>query len=284
MIPGAGGTQRLPRTDRASQRALDMILTGRNIRARKALQIGLVDELVHPAILDEIAIERARALADGNAETACPRTDARAQRGSIAARRQSVRPRHRVAEGARKALTKTRGHYPAPLAALDAVARGYAQGRERGFREEVAALRRDGDERQCRGELIFLFFATTALKKDPGVPAHRPAAAPGAKARRARRGIHGRRASRRSPCSRARSCGSRTPTTAESGRGSPRCGRRSASAYEETDHEAAVRRLHAPLVGGTVDYSGFGDVDLVIEAVFEDLAVKHQVVCAKRKR
>jgi 3-hydroxyacyl-CoA dehydrogenase/enoyl-CoA hydratase/3-hydroxybutyryl-CoA epimerase len=32
------------------------------------------------------------------------------------------------------------------------------------------------------------------------------------------------------------------------------------------------------LLGGTVDYSGFGNVDLVIEAVFEDLAVKHQVL------
>ena len=32
------------------------------------------------------------------------------------------------------------------------------------------------------------------------------------------------------------------------------------------------------LVGGTVDYSGFGNVDLVIEAVFEDLAIKHQVL------
>jgi 3-hydroxyacyl-CoA dehydrogenase/enoyl-CoA hydratase/3-hydroxybutyryl-CoA epimerase len=32
------------------------------------------------------------------------------------------------------------------------------------------------------------------------------------------------------------------------------------------------------LVGGTIDYSGFDNVDLVIEAVFEDLAVKHAVV------
>src|SRR5687768_420824 len=32
------------------------------------------------------------------------------------------------------------------------------------------------------------------------------------------------------------------------------------------------------LCGGTVDYSGFGDVDLVIEAVFEELAVKHTVL------
>ena len=47
LVPGAGGTQRLPRTV-GVQVALDMILTGRNIRARKALQIGLVHELVHP--------------------------------------------------------------------------------------------------------------------------------------------------------------------------------------------------------------------------------------------
>ena len=64
LIPGAGGTQRLPRLI-GLEAALDMILTGRNVRAKKALQVGLVHELVHPAILDDIAIARARALADG---------------------------------------------------------------------------------------------------------------------------------------------------------------------------------------------------------------------------
>src|SRR2546430_7622778 len=64
LIPGAGGTQRLPRLI-GLQRALDMILTGRNIRAKKAYQMGLVDELVHPAILQEVALDRARKLADG---------------------------------------------------------------------------------------------------------------------------------------------------------------------------------------------------------------------------
>src|SRR5688572_30841038 len=64
LCPGAGGTQRLPRTV-GLQAALDMILTGKNVRARKALQIGLVHELVHPAILRDIAIQRARELAEG---------------------------------------------------------------------------------------------------------------------------------------------------------------------------------------------------------------------------
>jgi 3-hydroxyacyl-CoA dehydrogenase/enoyl-CoA hydratase/3-hydroxybutyryl-CoA epimerase len=64
LIPGAGGTQRLPRLI-GLRAALDMILTGKNIRAKKALQIGLVDEMVHPAILRRVAIERARELGMG---------------------------------------------------------------------------------------------------------------------------------------------------------------------------------------------------------------------------
>jgi 3-hydroxyacyl-CoA dehydrogenase / enoyl-CoA hydratase / 3-hydroxybutyryl-CoA epimerase len=63
LLPAAGGTQRLPRLV-GLQRALDMILTSRNVRAKKAHQMGLVDELVHPAILHEVAIDRARKLAD----------------------------------------------------------------------------------------------------------------------------------------------------------------------------------------------------------------------------
>ena len=59
LIPGAGGTQRLPRTVGLTA-ALDMILTGKNVRAKKALQIGLVDEMVHPAILPDGAVKRAR--------------------------------------------------------------------------------------------------------------------------------------------------------------------------------------------------------------------------------
>src|SRR5262249_53813869 len=64
VIPGAGGTQRLPRRI-GLRAALDMILTGKNIRAKKALQSGLVNELVHPAILRDVAVQRARALAAG---------------------------------------------------------------------------------------------------------------------------------------------------------------------------------------------------------------------------
>jgi len=64
LIPGAGGTQRLPRRIGLTN-ALDMILTGKNVRGKKALQLGLIDELVHPSILRTVAIQRAHEVAEG---------------------------------------------------------------------------------------------------------------------------------------------------------------------------------------------------------------------------
>lgn len=64
IIPGGGGTQRLPRLI-GPARAKDLILTGRAVDAREALRIGLVDEVVEPDALFDRAIERAAALAKG---------------------------------------------------------------------------------------------------------------------------------------------------------------------------------------------------------------------------
>lgn len=47
LLPGAGGTQRLPKLV-SLQNALDMILTGKNIPAKKAKKMGLVDQVVEP--------------------------------------------------------------------------------------------------------------------------------------------------------------------------------------------------------------------------------------------
>ena len=58
IVPGGGGTQRLPRTVGAS-RAKEMCLTGRQVRAEEALRIGLADEVVAG---DEL-LDRALALA-----------------------------------------------------------------------------------------------------------------------------------------------------------------------------------------------------------------------------
>ncbi|MDG4870946.1 enoyl-CoA hydratase-related protein, partial [Guyparkeria sp. 1SP6A2] len=58
LLPGSGGTQRLPRLIGVSG-ALEMILTGKQLRPRQALKAGLVDEVVPQTILLQTAIELA---------------------------------------------------------------------------------------------------------------------------------------------------------------------------------------------------------------------------------
>jgi enoyl-CoA hydratase/carnithine racemase len=64
IIPGAGGTQRLPRLIGLAK-ARDMIFTGRHVGADEALEIGLVDRTVSPAEAYPAALEEARRFAEG---------------------------------------------------------------------------------------------------------------------------------------------------------------------------------------------------------------------------
>ncbi|MBL8981147.1 MAG: enoyl-CoA hydratase/isomerase family protein, partial [Gemmatimonadetes bacterium] len=272
LIPGAGGTQRLPHVV-GLQAALDMILTGRNIRAKKALQMGLVHEMVHPAILRRVALERANALAAGTLRRNPP-----ARQRSVVDLAMEGNPLGRsvvLKKAGEMALAKSKGHYPAIPAALDAVAAAYGN-RSAGFATEARLFGELAATPVCR-ELIFLFFATTALKKDPGVETP-PAAVPSIKSL----GVLG-----------AGFMGAGITSVAVQ-QGVP-VRLKDASLERVGKGIAAVRSVLAErvkkrqvtrqqmedqllLAGGTVDYAGFGHVDLVIEAVFEDLAVKHQVV------
>jgi len=273
LIPGGGGTQRLPRLV-GLEAGLDMILTGRNIRARKALQMGLIHELVHPAILDEIAIERAKALADGGLK--------RGMVGGPHGARHMLLDENRVGralvfrQARERILARTRGHYPAPLAALDVVATGYAHGTERGFREE-ARLFGELAVSEVSRQLVFLFFATSALKKDPGVPEPAPPPKPVQKLGILGAGFMGAGIA---------SIAAQQGTLVRLKDADPgRVGKGLAAAREVMRDRLTKKQItrqqlddYMALIGGTTDYSGFRNVDLVIEAVFEDLGVKQAVL------
>ena len=277
LIPGAGGTQRLPKLV-GLQTALDMILTGKNIRAKKALQIGLVHELVHPSILERIALQRAGELGRGETPALRPRKASAKQSATSVLLEDNSLGRKLVFKQARETvMKKTRGRYPAPLAAIEAVQKGYADGFGAGLLEEAA---RFGDlvVHPVTRQLTYLFFATTSLKKDTGLP---DGVTP-TPARVRKIGILG-----------AGFMGSGIATVAVGAgtlvRMKDASLERVASGWRavrevvrERFKKKQVTRLQMDdtmsLLSGTMDYSGFADVDIVIEAVFEDLAVKHQVL------
>ncbi len=272
IFPGAGGTQRLPQTV-GLQAALDMILTGKNVRARKAAQIGLVHELVHPAVLRRVAIQRARELADGTRER-----NPQARKHDAKALLLDDNPVGRAIvfrQAREQTLKKTRGNYPAPLAAIEAIAAGY-QDRERGYREE-ARLFGEMAMTAISRELIGIFFASTALKKDSGVGDAPVSTMPVRKL-----GVLGAGFMGAGIATIAVQQGTMVRLKdADVGR----VGKGLAAIREVLRESVSKRRITRQqmddqllLAGGTVDYSGFGNVDLVIEAVFEDLHVKHQVV------
>src|SRR5262249_19073572 len=133
LIPGAGGTQRLPRLI-GIRAALDIILQGKSVKASKARRLGLVDEVVPPAILLEVAKKRAgeRARGERSRERAAAKLDA--ERLQELALEQNALGRRVLFGQAEKMLKKkTGGHYPAPLAALEAVRTGYEDGEEAGY-------------------------------------------------------------------------------------------------------------------------------------------------------
>ena len=190
LIPGVGGTQRLPRRV-GLQAALDMILTGRNVRAKKALQMGLVDEMVHPAILRDIAIDRAR---EAGRRDASARSAARGRtaHGRLLLEHNPIGRARGVQEGARE----RDGEDARPLSRAARRARGgagrlLAAASRQGLREE-ARLFGEMAVTDVSRQLVFLFFASNALKKDRASTTPAPPPRRREEARRARRRLHGR--------------------------------------------------------------------------------------------
>jgi 3-hydroxyacyl-CoA dehydrogenase/enoyl-CoA hydratase/3-hydroxybutyryl-CoA epimerase len=271
IIPAMGGCQRLPRLIGA-RAALDMILAGKRVRARRAYRLGIADELVHPAILDQVAREAAQKLAGGW----------RPKRRKIGLTRFALdgNPlgRRVVYTTARKQISsRTGSHYPAPAAALRAVEHGLNHGIEAGLDIE-AALFAELALGDVSRNLVRIFFATTALKKDWGVDGEPPEPKRVASLGMIGAGFMGASIGAVAVTQAGLNVRFRDTTLEGIGRGlrashevlNGRLKRRQIDKYEH-------RRLSRLLSGGT-GWDGFGRADVVIEAVFEDLEVKQDVL------
>lgn len=262
LLPGAGGTQRLPGLIGVSA-ALDMILTGRQLRPKQALKLGLVDEVVARSQLLEIAASRAL-------------------RGDKPVRRLAMKDRIMAGVGRRllfrmanhKAQQKTQGNYPAVPQILEVIQLGLAQGSDKGYIEEAKAFGNLAISPQSVA-LRRLFFASTALKKAPGSdappkPIHSVGVLGG--------GLMG---------------AGIAFVTAVKGKLPVRI---KDMAPEGINHalkyswqllsKQIQRRQITPVqreremarISGGTDYQGFSQQDVVIEAVFESLELKQQMV------
>jgi 3-hydroxyacyl-CoA dehydrogenase/enoyl-CoA hydratase/3-hydroxybutyryl-CoA epimerase len=178
----------------------------------------------------------------------------------------------------KQVLKKSGGNYPAPLTALEVVKIGLERGPAEGFRAERERFGELALSPISR-RLVQIFFATNALKKDDGVPAGTEVSP----LRVRRLGIVG------SGFMGAAIAGTAVLNAEVEARLKdselPRVGKGLKAALGILDERLKRRRLTRPehqrlagLLSGTADYSGFTRLDLVIEAVFEDLAVKRRVL------
>ena len=129
LLPAAGGTQRLTRLI-GLPRALDQILNARRSNARRALRAGLVDEVVHPAALERAANDRARRGPKRKVQGGASLFD-RAATWLAPLRALAFR------QARSAAVKETKGHYPAPLKALEAIQIGLEKGMDAGLEAEA---------------------------------------------------------------------------------------------------------------------------------------------------
>jgi 3-hydroxyacyl-CoA dehydrogenase/enoyl-CoA hydratase/3-hydroxybutyryl-CoA epimerase len=267
LLPGSGGTQRLPRLI-GIQPAMTMMLTGAAKRAKQAKKLGIVDDMVPQSVLLEVAQKYAL---KSKPEREAP------QKGLLnkALEQTGFGQDFMFKKAREQTLAKTKGNYPAPIKIIDVIEKGIKQGIQSGLRYEA----------ECFGELVMtpeskelrqIFFATTQMKKENGVEnvepkkVHKVGVLGG--------GLMG---------------GGIAFVTATKAGVPARIkdirpeGIANAMKYTYDLLNKKVKKRfmlksqmqqQLNMLTGTLDYCGMQDADIIIEAVFEDVGLKQQMV------
>jgi 3-hydroxyacyl-CoA dehydrogenase/enoyl-CoA hydratase/3-hydroxybutyryl-CoA epimerase len=150
LLPGGGGTQRLPRLI-GIERALPLLLEGARLSGSAALESGLVDALVAPG--EEIAAAESWLLSAAAAQQPWDRADWKdPSPPEVSALLAPVRDR---------VLSETLGHYPAPLAILDCIEFGLPQCFDGAIRSEMAIFSHLIQRAEARNMIQTLFLGRT---------------------------------------------------------------------------------------------------------------------------
>ncbi len=266
LLPAGGGTQLLPRLI-GLPRALEIILGARRLSARRALRAGLVDEVVQPAALERAAIDRAlrgqkRGLRGG--ATALERAATWLAPARAVALRQA---RERVAK-------ETRGHYPAPAKAIEAMSIGLSRGMRAGLDYEARTFGELATSSVARNLIALLMLGLrqrrAAASDLPVTGAPEEVAVVGA-------GLMGSGIAQSAALA-GMSVRLRDIDDAAVARGLGALRRLTEDAGRKGVVDRREARRAIARVTGTTDWSGFGRADLVVEAVFEEIALKRRVL------
>ncbi|SAL63401.1 3-hydroxyacyl-CoA dehydrogenase [Caballeronia choica] len=263
LLPGAGGTQRTPRLIGA-QAALDLMLSGRHVGAKEARTLGLVDRIGPTG----------DALADGLAyaqELIAARAPVRRTRDAAGlAERKSSRA---AIEAARTETSRKSRDLFSPLKIVDAVQAALEQPFDDGLRHERQLFLQCIDSPQRAG-LIHAFFAEREVQKAPETRAAKPRPI-------ASVGVIGGGTMGAGIAVAALDAG--LPVTMVE-RDEASLARGRAHIEKVYDGLVAKGRMSEPAKAaamsrwtGSTSYDALASIDLVIEAVFEDLDVKKAV-------
>lgn len=274
LIPAAGGTQRLPRLI-GLMAALPLMLTGKQVRPRKALGMGLIDEIVMQPGMKEAAVAKALQLAGGRGRQPRKRSmRSKLLDATVNRVLQETGPgRGFVFSKARQqVMRQTMGHYPAALEIISSVEHGMKHGVKAGLEHDIetfAKLVMDPKSAALRS----LFEGMTDLKKNPlkgkacevkklavlgcGLMGHGIASVSVNVAHT----ILMKDVSLEAAAKGMKEVYKGLAKQAKSG------------AITKFERDARYGRLLP-----CDDYANFGSADLVIEAVFEDIAIKKKVL------
>ena len=267
LLPGSGGTQRLPRLI-GIQQAMKMMLTGSPARAKQAKKYGIVDEVVPESVLREVAEQFAL---KRKPEREAP------QKGLMNKVLETTGlGRNMMFKKAREAtFAKTKGNYPSPGYIIDVIETGINDGMKAGLKAEAEAF----------GKLVMtpesfqlrqIFFATTEMKKENGVEGVTPTKMK--KVGVLGGGLMG------GGIAFVTSTKAGVPVRIKDVRAEGIANAMKYS-YDILNKKVKKRFIRSSemqkqlaLLTGTLDYSGYKDIDIVVEAVFEDLDLKQKMV------
>uniref|UniRef100_A0A3B4AJC8 Trifunctional enzyme subunit alpha, mitochondrial n=1 Tax=Periophthalmus magnuspinnatus TaxID=409849 RepID=A0A3B4AJC8_9GOBI len=275
LLPGAGGTQRLPKMV-GLPGAFDMMLTGRNIRADKAKKMGLVHQLVDPLgpgvkpaeertieYLEEVAVDLAKGIVNKKVPLTKEKSLVQSKKKTSSIMGLGPVQNKIYKTVSEKVQKQTKGLYPAPAKIIEVT--GMEKGREAGYQTESES--REGSEVSAQ---LLRFYDCTFKHFGSHVLYFRKLAILGA-------GLMGAGIAQVS-IDKGLNTILKDTTAQGISRGEEQVYKGlntkvKKKALTSFERDATLSNLSAQL-----DYSGFHTVDMVIEAVFEDLSIKHKVI------